>query len=228
MQIQSTKDIQPTTLTILVYGQAGAGKTTLASTLEGKTLVVSAESGLLSLKDFTVDYVTVEGASGKEKLANLRSIISEVNKSDYENVFIDSLTEISQILYDDASQAYPNDSHTQKRYGLVKENTIKMIKYLRDMKKNVILTALEKVDKNDQGRRFMYPNLIGSSAVECPGFFDFVFHLEVFEKDEKKIRALLTDAKDNVLAKSRTNTLKEYEPANLQLIFNKLKGGSNV
>jgi hypothetical protein len=74
----------------------------------------------------------------------------------------------------------------------------------------------------------MYPNLIGSSAVECPAFFDFVFHLEVFEKDEQKIRALLTDAKDNVLAKSRTNALKEYEPANLQLIFNKLKGGNNV
>ena len=36
---------------ILVYGISGAGKTSLAKTAPGKVLVISAEAGLLSIKD---------------------------------------------------------------------------------------------------------------------------------------------------------------------------------
>ena len=36
---------------LLIYGASGAGKTTSLKTAPGKTLVVSMESGLLSIKD---------------------------------------------------------------------------------------------------------------------------------------------------------------------------------
>ena len=36
---------------ILVYGEAGSGKTTLCSTAPGKILMISAEAELLSIKD---------------------------------------------------------------------------------------------------------------------------------------------------------------------------------
>jgi len=49
---------------ILVYGAAGSGKTTLCSTGLGKILVISAEAGLLSIKDCkNVDAIEVKEAS---------------------------------------------------------------------------------------------------------------------------------------------------------------------
>jgi DNA replication protein DnaC len=36
---------------ILIYGQAGAGKTFATQSMPGKVLVISAEAGLLSIKD---------------------------------------------------------------------------------------------------------------------------------------------------------------------------------
>jgi putative transposase len=52
MEILGAKDIHVGGIKCLIYGTAGTGKTTLASTLDPeKTLIVSFESGLLSLLD---------------------------------------------------------------------------------------------------------------------------------------------------------------------------------
>lgn len=224
MKIQNTRDIAPDTLTVLIYGQSGVGKTTLASTLESSTLIINAESGMLTLKGKDIDYVTLEGMNGIDKMNSFRSIMGEISKSDYQNIYIDSLTEISQCLYEEATSKYPNDRNIMQRYGHVKETTKKILKYFRDMKKNVFMTALE-VAKDMEGSRYVWPNLIGSSSHEAPGYCDFVFNLQVFNKDDKKIRAILTDAKNGVIAKSRVQSLNEYEPANLQNIINKINGG---
>ena len=57
---------------VLVYGMAGAGKTSLAKTAPGKVLVISAEAGLLSIKDATnVDAIEVKEASELMQLYDL-------------------------------------------------------------------------------------------------------------------------------------------------------------
>ena len=49
---------------ILVYGMAGAGKTFLARTAPGKVLVISAEAGLLSIRDAqNVEAIEVKSAA---------------------------------------------------------------------------------------------------------------------------------------------------------------------
>ena len=50
LKINSTSDVEIERIVGLVVGQSGIGKTFLVSTLEGKTLVASAEGGLLCLK----------------------------------------------------------------------------------------------------------------------------------------------------------------------------------
>lgn len=226
MQIQNTKDISPTTLTFLIYGQSGSGKTTLAKTMPGRTLGIDCENGFYSLKDAEIDYINIQGENEQDKITNLWSAMSMAE--DYDNIYIDSLTEINQWLLAVATTRYPSDTQTQKRFGFVKEKTESFIKLCRDFKKNIILTALEKVEKNDVGRRYSCPQLIGQLSMNCPIFFDFVFNLQVITKNENKIRTLLTDAKDNILAKSRSQNLDEFEPADLSIIFKKLKGEKNV
>ena len=80
---------------LLVYGISGAGKTTLCQTVPGKTLVVSMEAGLLSIKDAkNVTAIEVKEAAEIEEIAQLL----ESGKLDYDTVCLDSVTEMSEIV----------------------------------------------------------------------------------------------------------------------------------
>ena len=222
MIIKKSNQIVASNINALIYGESGTGKTTLASTLGDKTLIVSLESGLLSLKDHDIDYVEIEGKTGVEKITHFRQVLLEIAKSDYQNIFIDSLTEIAQAFVELAKHEYPDDRQTMKMWGFYNECITKLIKYTRDMNKNIFYTALAKVDKDEAGRRFILPDMAGSIASKSPAFFDFVFHLMVFEKDGEKKRALLTEKKNGCICKVRSGKLDEYEVAHLGNIINKV------
>jgi len=218
MEVKSTKDIAPSKINALIYGQSGAGKTTLAGTLTGKTLLVSLESGLLSLRQSAVDYIEIEG----DKMNHLRKVLDFAKNSDYENIFIDSLTEVAQLFVDNAKKDYPEDRQTMKMWGRYSETVTAFIKYCRDMNKNVFFTALEKNTQDEVGRRFCLPEMQGSIASKCPAFFDFVFNLKIYKKEEEEVRALLTKNKETFICKDRSGKLNEYEKPDLQLIIDKV------
>lgn len=218
MEIKSTRDIVPNRINVLIYGTSGAGKTTLAGTLTGKTLMVSLESGLLSLRNSDVHYIEIEG----DKMTHLRKVMEFAKKSDYENIYIDSLTEVAQLFVDNAKKEYPEDRQTMKMWGRYAETITAFIKYCRDMNKNIFFTALEKSTQDEVGRRFSLPELQGAIASKCPAFFDFVFNLRVFKKEETEVRALLTRAKETFICKDRSGKLDEYEQPNLQSIIDKV------
>ena len=58
MKIRRTTEIASSGVKLLVYGQAGAGKTTLIRTLP-TPLVLSAEGGLLSIQDADLPFVEI-------------------------------------------------------------------------------------------------------------------------------------------------------------------------
>ena len=60
VKIHSTKDAATHGIKLLIYGQAGSGKTSLAATCPGNPIIISAEAGLLSLKAFDIPATTVQ------------------------------------------------------------------------------------------------------------------------------------------------------------------------
>lgn len=223
MKVQSTKDIKPTKINCLIYGASGAGKTTLASGLQQKTLILSLESGLLSLKNFAVDYVEIDAPTPKGKYEQLRQTLIEVGKTDYVNVYIDSLTDVAQIFVDVCKEDFPDPKQALPMWGKYSEMMKSFLKYTRDFNKNVFYTALEKVDKDEIGRRFYVPDIQGSIATKCPAMFDFVFYLKIFEKEDgEHVRALLTRSQDGFICKDRSGELEVYEKPHLQEIINKV------
>jgi len=216
MQIKSTKSIRPTCINALIFGESGVGKTTLASTLSGKTIIVSLESGLLSLREFEIDYIEIK------TLDDLRTTLHELSMSDYDNIYIDSLTEIGQLFLDYSKKQYPDDRQTMKMYGYLLEVMTKFIKYCRDIDKNIFFTALQKTTTDEVGKRFHVPDLQGSIAIKCPAFFDFVFNYQIMKKDDKDVRFLITDKTNGTIAKDRSGMLDKYERPNLDAIINKI------
>lgn len=221
MEIKKTNNLDNHYMCALIVGPSGSGKTTLAATLTGETIIYSAEAGLLSLADHDIDFVDQEN---EKPLDHFSKFLSWVKTTDYDNVFIDSITEIGEQLVEDEKE------EGFKKWGNIKDKLTRIIKYCRDMEKNVYFTSLVKVDKDETtGRRYLRPDIPTKLTEKAPAYFDEVFYLEVSKKENEVTRTLLTQTTDNKLAKDRSGKLDKYEPADLGKIYNKIfKGVKNV
>lgn len=226
MDIKNTKDTIGKRVTAFIYGPSGIGKTTLASTLEGRTLIVSAESGLLSLAGKSIDYIEVVGKTASEKIESLRIAISIIlkNTDAYDNIFVDSLTEIGQIMSEYQLDLVSNDkSKSLLAWGEYFKQMRGFIKVIRDMSQfNVIVTSLEKTSQDEYQRRFVTPDLQGSISTQVSQYFDEVFYYNYDCKEDKTERVLYTDGLKNVLCKDRSGRLDKIEKPNLAEIFKKI------
>ncbi len=231
MKITSTKNIGHDRLKMLIVGPSGAGKTTLASTINEETLIISAESGLLSLSSHDID---VYDLTQEQDIAKRYSLIieaykylqTEEAKKKYKWIYIDSLTELSQILVAFLKKKYPDKKDALSMWGEYNDGIISMIKSFRDLPTyNVVFTALQSVDKDDNGKRFYGVEMFGKISNKVEAFFDELFTLRVIDNDKGETkRALLTQRQDPYIGKDRSGKLDLYEPANLSAIMQKITG----
>ena len=226
MDIKKTNDCESHRVTCLVYGPSGVGKTSLAKTLGGKTLIVSAESGLLSLQDSEIDYVEVKGDTPAAKVHCLSNIMKSIRDGvEYDNIFVDSLTEIAQIFVEHYQQMFPDRKDGLVMWGEYAKTVRSFVKTVRDLTPyNVVLTALVKTEKDNLNRRFHIPDLNGSIASQVPQYFDEVFSYQIIEKEDSDERVLLTSPHNGHAAKDRSGRLNQFENPDLSLVFNKIRG----
>lgn len=223
LQINNTKDASSHGIKLLVYGTAGAGKTRLSASMPGKTIILSAESGLLSLRGFDIDTVTIGD------MQDLRDAYNMIIESNYNNVVLDSLTEIAESILEVESS---KKTKSGELVGLAAYNELykqvkRLCKAYRDLPgKNVLFTALVEREKDElSGAVLMQPLLPGKKLTgEIPALFDEVFYLTAAPDKETGVvsRWLQTQRDNKVMAKDRSGALDQYEPADLTHIFNKI------
>lgn len=230
MKISNTKGYHADRLKILVYGESGSGKTRLASTCPGRTLVISSEAGLLSLNDFDIDVIDISVDDNgevipKEKRINRLSevysyLLTEDARKIYSWVYIDSLTEISQNLIEMLQKEFPDRKDSLVLYGENSKRLRSLIKSFRDLSYyNIVMTALPLVGKDQDGYIMTRPQVVGSLSDKLPSMFDEVFFLT---NDGSK-RILITEKQDRIIAKDRSGKLESLEDADLAKIYNKIQ-----
>ena len=223
IQLRSTKDVHASGVKALIYGAAGAGKTTLIKTMP-KPVILSAEGGLLSLADTDIPYIVIKDMDDLREA--YRWAISE-EASPFETVALDSLSEIAEVVLH-AEKAKAKDP--RQAYGALQDTMAEMIRSFRDIpNKHVLFTAkIEKV-QDENGRVLYGPSMPGNKlAQSIPFYFDLVFALRV-EKDEQGLshRALMTETDGLWQAKARTthlNRLNFWEPTDMSAVIAKLQG----
>lgn len=217
MKIQNTKDVKSGPVKACVYGQSGAGKTTLAKSLpHEETLVISSEAGLLSLAETDIDYIDLSvNDEGKildsdaryKKLGEVYKYLqSEDAQKKYKNIFIDSMTEIAEFIVEGFRKKYEGEKNGFLLWGEYSQEMTRILKAFRDLPKyNVFMVFLEDADKDETGRRYYGPDIPGKSAKAfiVPSL-DIVMRLVV--ADEGK-RVLVSQPTTHSIAKDRSGKL---------------------
>jgi len=219
IQLKSTGELGNQGLKVLVYGQAGCGKTTLSKTLP-KPVVLSAEGGLLSLKDDNIPYVEIKS------MTDLHEAYAWLQDSDeFESVVLDSISEIAEVVL---SHEKKINKDGRAAYGEMDVQLSEIIRAFRDLNMHVLMTAKLEKQQDEMGRMLYFPSLPGNkTAQKLPYFFDEVLALRI-EKDEegKTQRALMCDSDGLWLAKDRSGKLETWEAPDLGEIIAKVGGVS--
>jgi len=95
INIKTTGSLASNGVKLLVYGQAGAGKTSLIKTLPDP-IVLSAEGGLLSIQDADLPYIEV---GSKDSMNEVYDWLTQSHEAKYfRSVAIDSLSEVAEVI----------------------------------------------------------------------------------------------------------------------------------
>ena len=241
MKINSTDSVKEYKIKVLINGLSGSGKTTQVTKIQAagyKPLVVSFESGLLSIAGHKIDYVDGTRDDGGvlipkelriDRLMDIyRYILSEDSKKKYDTIYLDSLTEICQCMYDALKKEYPERKDSLVLYGELSQKMRSLIQAFRDIPYyHVVFTCLSKIEKDEFGKRYVGYDLIGSIADKVTQYYDESFYLRVNGEGQ---REFICQATDTVIAKDRSSKLKPVEMADLGAIFNTIlmKGQENA
>ena len=206
---------------VLVYGMAGAGKTSLAKTAPGRVLVISAEAGLLSIKDATnVDSIEVKEAS---ELMQLHELLKS-GQLQYDTVCLDSISEISELLL---QQEKARHKDPRKAYGEVQESVTNVMRAFRDLQMHVMFICKE--EKINSDGIFMHePKMVGTKLGQSiTYFFDEVLALRVIDDTDAEgnavqARWLQTRVGQGYVAKDRSGKLEAFEVPDLTALIEKL------
>lgn len=205
---------------MLVYGQAGAGKTSLIKTLPNP-IVLSAEGGLLSIQDADVPFIEITS------MADLREAYDFLTQSEdaaqFSSVAIDSISEIAEVCLSHEKKIAKDP---RQAYGAMQENIAEIIRVFRDLpNRHVYMSAKLEKSQDEMGRILYAPSMPGNkSGQSLPYFFDEVLALRV-EKDAEGIaqRALMCDSDGLWSAKDRSGKLSAWEAPDLGEIINKIQ-----
>jgi phage nucleotide-binding protein len=221
INIKTTGSLSANGVKLLVYGQAGAGKTSLIKTLPSP-IVLSAEGGLLSIQDADLPFIEINDI---ETLREAYKWLTESNEAKgFKSVALDSISEIAEVVLN-AEKKTTKDP--RQAYGAMQEQMADIIRAFRDLPgRHVYMSAKLEKTQDEMGRVLYAPSMPGNKTGQAlPYFFDEVLALRV-EKDGdgNTQRALMCDSDGLWLAKDRSGKLESWEAPDLGAIISKMQG----
>lgn len=221
INVKTTGSLSAEGVKLLVYGQAGAGKTSLIPTLPNP-IVLSAEGGLLSIQSANVPFIEI---TSMEDLKEAYKWLTEsADAKGFQSVALDSISEIAEVVLNFEKKATKDP---RQAYGAMQEQMADIIRAFRDLPgRHVYMSAKLEKSQDEMGRMLYAPSMPGNkTGQQLPYFFDEVLALRV-EKDGdgNTQRALMCDSDGLWLAKDRSGRLGAWEAPDLGAIIAKIGG----
>lgn len=211
MKITTTRGAGLTRLSMLVYGPAGAGKTTLARTTGdiAGTVILSAEAGLLPLRDLDIRVIEIDSVETLEAAL----VAFERRQIAATWLILDSISEIAERVLIAAKKSAKDP---RQAYGELSDRVIAATKRFRDLPIHTVFVAKQEQVQDDLGRLVQAPKFPGKGLSQSmPYEFDLVMRMCVERKDDVYSRWLQTRPDGRCDAKDRSGSLDAQEPPDL-------------
>lgn len=220
IQLKSTRGLSAHGVKLLVYGAAGAGKTSLIKSLPNP-LVLSAEGGLLSIADADIPFIEI---NSMDSLIEALNWCKSDEAKDFESIALDSISEIAEVVL---SHEKANAKDPRQAYGAMQDAMGHVIRAFRDLPgKHVYFSAKLEKSQDEMGRMLYSPSMPGNKTGQAlPYYFDEVLALRVErDADGQAQRALMCDSDGLWVAKDRSGRLDQWESPDLGAIIEKIGG----
>lgn len=222
---------ETTNLKILLFGDPGTGKTTLAASAHlieelRPVLYATAEGGLVVLQkdpqhrydDLTVHKLTTPEQDPSKVLDELEKVFEIAQNGHFRTVVIDTLSEVQRYglsyLSEQPTQLWQAIRKPKKVtipiYGASMMQTSVLLRAFRDLPINVIMTThVKRATFEVDGHDYIVPSLTGQQWKDAVAIFDEVLFL--FTKAAQSLRdpnkgvkyKAITKAFENIKAKDR-------------------------
>ena len=187
-------------LSMLLYGQSGNGKTSLAATMPGKVAYLLTEpQGSLVVKDVMLESGRTEGdvqiffiEDQRDKTGELfkddkgRNITAEVyldlvltklerTPGDFSAVVLDSLTDMQQRLKDRIEASKAGKPLAIQEWGKIVDYTRRLSKRLRNLRMHTCIITLATEVQDESNQMVVRPSLIGKKLpADIQQYFNIV------------------------------------------------------
>ena len=225
----TTTNKSATHVKALCYGDAGSGKTVLCATAPNP-VIISAESGLLSLSHLDIPVIEVKTLDDVTEA--YKFLTESEDAKGFETICLDSITEIAEVML---SQYKKDDKDPRKSYGALADHMSQLVRTFRDIAgRHVYFSAkMTRIEDEHSGISTFRPSMPGKTLVNgLPFFFDEVMALRIGEETDNdgvvtKYRYLQTEPDTQYIAKDRSGMLDLIERPDLTHMFDKVLGREN-
>lgn len=221
ISLKSTAGLHANGVKILVYGHAGAGKTSLIPTLPAP-VILSAEGGLLSIAGADLPFIEVKDMASLHEA--YRWLLESKEAEQFASVALDSISEIAEVVLNSEKKLTKDP---RQAYGAMQEQMTDIIRSFRDLPgKHVYFSAKCEKQADETGRLLYSPSMPGNKMGQSlPYFFDEVFALRLERgEDGQPVRALMTQGDGLWQAKDRSGRLDAWEAPDLGAVIRKIGG----
>jgi len=220
--LKRTGGISNAFIKMLVYGESGAGKTTLIPTLPN-VVAISAEGGFLSIADSDTPYISI---SNFDDLDEAYTWLTESDEAkQFDSIALDSISEVAEVVL---SAEKKRSKDGRAAYGEMADKMQTIVRLFRDLsEKHVYMSAKVEKTQDEEGKIIYAPSMPGKNmTMQLPYFFDEVFALRVGSDEEgKTMRMIQTETEGKYIAKDRSGKLDAWMDPDLGAVIKKIQGG---
>ncbi|QTD79428.1 putative structural protein [Escherichia phage vB_EcoM_fHy-Eco03] len=228
VEIRSTKEAAENKLPkVVIYGQSGVGKTSMARTLPREsTLIVDAEGGLMSIADADIDTTKIK--TFQDILDLYKWLTENPGAKKYKHLVFDSLSDVAEVCLE-YEKTQVNDK--RQAYGAVADKMMYIMRQFRDLPFSIAYICKLEKNKDEVSGAMLYSPLMPGQQLpkQLPYLVDAVLAMRMSapDNDGNSARYVQTQPDFQWDAKCRNapgRTLDKHEPADLGWIYSKLQG----